>query len=148
MNRTLLSASAIVIALAAALMAAACSGPPRTAEEFITAYAEAYRSGDVDAIMALRYDLDLARRAGVREDLAQAIDDFTREKDRAEIERDLAGNGQWAAAWAGTRFVSERPHDDHIHVTVSVRDLPPMELVVLVRDGETLKLHPRPSAID
>jgi ketosteroid isomerase-like protein len=138
------------LAVALAIALAACGGPssPRTAEEFIEAYAAAYRDKDVDAIMALRYDPNFARKAGVRADLARDIDAYNAAQDREEVEGDLATGGQWATAWASTRFVSERPHGNHIHVTVKIRDVPPMELVVLVRDGDSLKIHTRPSSVD
>ena len=142
--------SALAAAWAVALAPAACGGPPspRTAEEFIDAYAAAYRDKDADTIMALNYDPGLAQKAGVRADLAQGIDGYTREQERERIEQGLATDSQFVMAWASTRYVSERPHGDHTHVTVKIRDVPPMELVVLVRDGQTLKIHPRPSMIN
>lgn len=125
-------------ALALALAPPACGGPPSplTAEEFIDAYRQAYRDKDVDTIMALQYDPRYAARAGVNEALARSIGDFNAAVERERIEREIATKSQWALAWEATTFVSERPHGDHIHVTVKIRDVPPMELVELVRDGE------------
>jgi len=148
-NHALRRSTAVVV-LGIALAAAACGGPPapRTPEEFIEVYRQAYRDKDVDTIMALQYDPDYAAKAGVSEALAKSIGAYNLAEDRERIEREIATKSQWALAWETTTYVSDRPHGDHIHVTVKARDLPPMELVVLVRDGETLKIHPRPSAID
>ncbi len=139
-----------IVALGIVLGAAACGGPPapKTAEAFIDAYRQAYRDKDVDTIMALQFDPQYAARAGVSEALARTIGEFNAAVERERIEREIATKNQWALAWETTTFVSERAHADHIHVTVKIRDLPPMELVVLVRDGEVLKIHPRPSAVD
>jgi ketosteroid isomerase-like protein len=137
-------------ALVLAITLTGCGGPPapKTAEEFIDAYRQAYRDQDVDTIMALQFDPQYAARAGVSEALARTIGEFNAAVERERIEREIATKSQWALAWETTTYVSERPHGDHLHVTVRIRDVPPMELVVLVRDGETLKIHPRPSAVD
>ena len=142
--------SAVVVALGIALAPAACGGPPvpRTAEEFIEVYRQAYRDKDVDTIMALQYNPNYAAKAGVSEALARSIGDYNLAEDRQRIEREIATKSHWALAWETAKYVSDRPHGDHIHVTVKLRDVPPMELVVLVRDGETLKIHPRPGAVD
>jgi ketosteroid isomerase-like protein len=137
-------------ALGLILALTACGGPPapKTAREFIDAYRQAYRDKDVDTIMLLQYDPQYAARAGVSEALARSIGDFNQATERERIEREIATKSQWALAWETTTCVSERPHGDHIHVTVKIRDLPPMELVVLVRDGDILRIHPRPNAVD
>jgi hypothetical protein len=138
-----------LIAGAIALAAAACdrsASAPQTASEFIEAYTAAYRAQDADRIMALRYDLELARKAGVSEDLAEAISGYSRVRDREALEQSLRTNDTWAQAWVATTLESERRHGDHIHVTVNVRGA--TTEIVLVRDGGMLKIHPRPSMVN
>lgn len=151
MRRHRLARMAIVLAAVcgSTLAPAGCrpSPPsPQTPEEFVTGYSAAYRARDADTIMALRYNLELARKAGVREDLAQAVSDYNQAKERDELEKSLAANDAWAMAWSKTTLVEAREHEGHFHVTVNVAGA--RSGIVLMRDDGMLKVHPRPSFVN
>jgi hypothetical protein len=127
------------------LVSAACNRTPQTdtPEEFIAAMRDAYQSKDADDVMELTVDLKLLYGANVPAEFREELEQYNRDREREDLEREFERGGMWARAWSGTRYVSSREHGDHIHVKVEVERVP--SEVVLVRQGDSLKLHPRPS---
>jgi hypothetical protein len=115
--------------LIAALAVISCGINPRakTAQEFVTKYAEAYRTGDVNAITAMTIV-----------DTGAAEQCF-----RKNVRHDIASQGFGYAAWTRTRYVSESDHGNCIHVDVEVAHA--RSSVVLVKKDSVLKIVQNPS---
>lgn len=143
--------SALLAALAAGFGAGAgigCSPRPSTPEACISAYSDAYRTKSARKILALTADPDrLPRKEGKGgKDAGEKREQWDPEAFRAETEKELKDEGMWYRAWCGTRFVSSREHDGHLHVTVDVVNA--RSEVVLVRQDGVLKVHPAPGSLD
>ena len=124
------------------LLACSSNRGARTPEEFVTKYSKAWKSGDIEAILAMRsrkplVEIDL--KPGMKKELEEAS--LADEKD--EIEQSIKRRDFEYLAWSHTEYVSHQEHEDHVHVSVRVQDA--ASSIVLVREGEVLKIHPRPS---
>ncbi|MDQ7797606.1 MAG: hypothetical protein RDU76_01510 [Candidatus Edwardsbacteria bacterium] len=117
-----------------------------TAQEFIKSYSQAYRNGDAKAIIKMRAGIGLLEKLGIDPALREQIADYTLEKEQQDLEESLERDDLWARAWKDTEYKSQKDHGDHIHVGVLVNGIP--SAVVLVREGEFLRIHPRPSWFD
>lgn len=117
-----------------------------TAKDFIEAYSKAYQSGDAKAVMKMRAGIGLLEKMDIDPALKEELADYSLEKETKELEESLERDDMWARAWKNTEYRSERAHGGHIHVEVAVNGIP--SAVVLVRDGEFLRIHPRPSWFD
>jgi ketosteroid isomerase-like protein len=134
-----------VLAFAAVL--SACASGPRTPEEFVAQYVEAYRAKDAEAVLAMTLDATNLPRPAGKPDLPKEALAYDRVQERAELEREMAQNGMSVRVWVEAVYRSAREHGDHFHVEVQM----PVgrNTVVLVRQTDgTLKLHPRPMWID
>ena len=123
----------------------ACSShrEARTAQEFVEKYSKAWKSGDVDAILAMRsrkklVDIDL------KPNMKKAFEEASIGDEKDEIEQSIKRHDFAYVSWSNTEYVSEQEHEGHIHVTVRVAGAP--SSIVLVREGEVLKIHPNPSS--
>lgn len=135
-------ASCFVVLLCSCILACSSNHEARTAQEFVTKYSNAWKSGDVDAILAMRsrkplVDVDL--KPEMKKELEKAS--LADEKD--EIEESIARHDFGYTSWSNTEYVSEQDHQDHVHVSVSVAGVP--SSIVLVREEGVLKIHPNPS---
>jgi len=117
-----------------------------TAEQFIKSYSRAYQNGDAKAILKMRTGTGLLEKLTIDSALKEELREYSLEKEKAELEQGLKDDDMWVRAWKSTEYRSERDHGDHIHVDVTVDGIP--SAVVLVRDGEFLRIHPRPSWFD
>jgi len=114
----------------------------RTPREFIEKYSDAWQREDVDTILNMRVrkkypDLE------IKPDLRKTIEEYWLGHEKEEIEQSIKRRDFSYTAWTKTTYVSEREHDDHIHVDVQIEGA--RSAVVLVRDGGLLKIHPNPS---
>ena len=123
----------------------ACSSndEARTPREFIESYSDAWRSKDVDTILRIRVrrkypDLPLPA------DLKTTIEEWWYAVEKEEVERAIQKHEFSYTAWTKTEYAGEREHGDHIHVDVNVGGT--RSTVVLVREGDLLKIHPHPSS--
>jgi RNA binding exosome subunit len=117
-----------------------------TAQDFIKSYSQAYRNGDANAIMKMRAGIGLLEKMDIDPVLKEELRNYNLEQERKELEEGLKQDGMWIRAWKNTVYAGEKDHGDHIHVNVTVDGIP--SAVVLVRDGEFLRIHPRPSWFD
>jgi hypothetical protein len=114
----------------------------RTPQEFVAKYSKAWKSGDVETILAMRshkplVDIDL------KPDMKKELEDASLADEKDEIEQSIKRHDFEYLAWSNTEYVSHQEHEDHIHVSVRVQDA--ASTIVLVREGEVLRIHPRPS---
>ncbi|MBI5804565.1 hypothetical protein HZA73_00815 [candidate division TA06 bacterium] len=131
--------------LAAVLLAAGCGVKTEcsTAEQFIKSYSKAYQNGDAKAILKMRAGIGILEKLEIDPVLKEELRNYDLEKEKKELEKSLKDDDMWVQAWKNTEYQSERDHGDHIHVEVMVQGIP--SAIVLVRDGEFLRIHPRPS---
>ncbi|MHB0968918.1 MAG: hypothetical protein ACYC7A_02175 [Thermoanaerobaculia bacterium] len=128
--------------LLVALSCAACTPRPDAPEDFIAAMRHAYERKDAETVTALTADIKTLHGVKIPAEFREELEQYSRDKEREDLESEFERGGMWARAWSSTRYVSSREHGDHIHVTVDV-DRARSE-VVLVRQDGSLKLHPRP----
>lgn len=134
---------------ASALLVALSCGPPRearTAEEFVELYASAWEREDVDAILSLEYDLSRFDASRIPPGKEVMIVNYRRENVRKKVENDIEGRGFGYRMNVGLKYVSSQAHGDHIHVRVAQGAA--NADILLLRDGEVLKLFPYPSWFD
>ncbi len=103
---------------------------PQTPEEFVAQYSEAYREGDVDAIVRMTAPLK-----GENDSLC-----------RNSVESDIKSRGFGYTAWSHTRFVSATDRGSYIRVEVEV-DVAPSTIVLLKSEGH-LRISQEPSAYE
>jgi uncharacterized transporter YbjL len=99
----------------------------KTAREFVEKYSEAYRTGNVSAIVKMTVM-----------EKGQSEEQF-----REEVEKDVDSKGLGYVAWAHTSYVSEEDHGSYIHVEVEVQSA--RSSIVLVRQDDLLKIVQDPS---
>ena len=116
-----------------------------TARDFIEKYSAAYDREDVDTILKMRARPTAPDQDGVdlesKEHPAESL-----EKEREELERDIERRGFEYQAWKKTRYAGERVHGNHIHVDLEIAGA--RTEVVLVHEGEILKIRTDPSRFD
>jgi len=117
-----------------------------TAREFIKSYSQAYRDGNVKAVIKMMAPAGVLEKLDIDPALKEELRDYNLEKEKADLEQGFKNGDLWITAWKNTEYKSEQDHGDHIHVEVLVNGIP--SSVVLVRDGEFLRIHPRPSWFD
>jgi hypothetical protein len=122
----------------------ACSSnrEARTAQEFVEQYSTAWKSKDVDAIVAMRSRKKLVD-VELKPNMNKALEEASLADEKDEIEQSIKRRDFAYSSWSNTDYVSEKEHDDHVHVTVRVAGA--LSSIVLVREGERLKIHPNPS---
>jgi primosomal replication protein N len=99
-----------------------------TAQEFVTKYSEAYRKGNVRAIVKMTV-LDTGETAASLKD---------------EVALDIKSKGLGYIAWTHTRYVSEADHGSSIRVEVEIEDA--RSSIVLVKRDRVLKMVQDPSS--
>jgi len=134
--------------LLAILMLAGCGIKTdcTTAREFVKSYSQAYRDGNVKAVIKMMSPIGVIEKMDIDPALKEELRDYNLEKEKADLEQGFKNGDMWVTAWKNTEYKSEREHGDHIHVEVLVNGIP--SSIVLVRDGEYLRIHPRPSWFD
>lgn len=137
-----------VVTMSTTLLFSGCGAKTdcTTAKEFIKSYSKAYQNGDAKAILKMRAGIGILEKLEMDPALKEEILNYDLEKEKEELEKSLKDDDMWVRAWKNTEYRSEREHGDHIHVEVTVQGIP--SAVVLVRDGEFLRIHPRPSMFD
>ena len=114
----------------------------RTAQEFVEKYSKAWKSGDVDAIAAMRSRKKLVD-VELKPNMNKALEEASLADEKDEIEQSIKRRDFGYSSWSNTEYVSEQEHENHIHVSVRVAGA--TSSIVLVREGEVLKIHPNPS---
>jgi hypothetical protein len=141
MRTSFLIPTALVLILCS-LAACSSNREARTPGEFVEKYSKAWKDGDVDAIMAMRSHkklVDVELGPNMKEALNQASVDDEREEIEASVKRHRFAYESWSM----TEFVSAEDHGDHVHVNVRVGAA--NSSIVLVREGDLLRIHPHPS---
>jgi hypothetical protein len=131
--------------LLAALLLAGCGVKTEctTAQEFIKSYSQAHRNGDSKSILKMQAGIGILEKLEMDPALKEELLNYDREREREELEKGLKDDDMWIRAWKNTEYRGERDCGDHIHVDVAVNGI--ASALVLVRDGEFLRIHPRPS---
>jgi hypothetical protein len=128
--------------LLSGVLACSSNNVARTAQEFVDKYSHAWKSEDVDAILAMRsrkrlVDIDL------EPNMKRSLEEASIADEKDEIEQSIKRRDFGYSSWSNTEYVSEKEDEDHVHVSVRVAGVP--SSIVLVREGEALKIHPNPS---
>lgn len=133
---------------ATALLLAGCGVKTdcTTAQEFVKSYSQAYRDGNVNAVIKMMAPIGVIEKMDIDPALKEELRDYNLEKEKADLEQGFKNGDMWITAWKNTEYKGEREHGDHIHVEVLVNGIP--SSIVLVRDGDFLRIHPRPSWFD
>jgi len=134
--------SCFLALLLSGVLACSSNRDARTPQEFVERYSAAWRSGDVDAIVAMRSRKKLVD-VELRPNMNKALEEASLADEKDEIEQSIKRRDFGYSSWSNTEYVSEKGHDDHVHVTVRVAGA--LSSIVLVREGEGLKIHPNPS---
>jgi hypothetical protein len=123
----------------------ACSShrDARSAQEFVERYSEAWRSEDVDAILAMR-SRGKPVNSWLRQDTLHSSQESSISEENQDIEHSVRHKDFSYVSWSSTEYVSEQDHQDHLHVSVRVAGVP--SSIVLVREEGMLKIHPNPSS--
>lgn len=131
--------------LLAALLLAGCGVKTdcTTARDFIKSYARAHQKGYVQAIIKMKAPLGLLEGMDIDPALKEELDGYSLDQEREDLEQGFRDGDRWLTAWKNTEYKSEQDHGDYLRVEVLVGGHP--SSVVLVRDGEFLRIHPRPS---
>jgi hypothetical protein len=135
--------SCLFAVLLSGVFACSSNREARTAQGFVEKYSKAWKSGDVDAILAMRsrkktVDIDL------KPNMRKAFEEASIADEKDEIEQSIKRHDFAYLSWSNTEYVSEQEHEDHVRVTVRVAGAP--SFIVLVREGEVLKIHPDPNS--
>ncbi len=119
-----------------------------TAKEFVRKWVEAHDRKDVDAVLAMtaKRRVDPGKAALEKSDLGRQVIALGEVKQREALAQAFKDNDMWVQAASRTHYQGERAHGDHIHVDVTVADA--RSEIVLVREGDTLKMAPDPSNYD
>lgn len=134
--------SCLFTLLLSGVLACSSNNEARTARKFVEKYSNAWRSGDVDAILAMRSRTKLVD-VDLEPNMKKSLEEATTADEKDEIEQSIKRRDFGYLSWSNTEYVSEQEHEDHIHVSVRVTGVP--SSIVLVREGEVLKIHPNPS---
>ena len=105
-------------------------------------YTKAWKSGDADVILAMRSRKRLVD-VELKPEMKKALEEASLADEKDEIEQSIKRRDFAYVSWSNTEYVSHQEHEDHIHVSVQVSGVP--SSIVLVREGEVLKVHPNPS---
>jgi hypothetical protein len=128
--------------LLSGVLACSSNREARTAQEFVEQYSNAWKSEDVDAIVAMRSRKKLVD-VELKPNMKKALEEASIADEKDEIEQSIKRRDFGYSSWSNTEYVSGKEHDDHVHVTVRVAGA--LSSIVLVREGEGLKIHPNPS---
>jgi hypothetical protein len=125
--------------------ALACSShhEARTAREFVQEYSNAWKTGDVDAVLAMR-SVNKRPDPGLNQDTTRASREALLVDEKKEVEQSVKRRDFSYISWSNTEYVSEQEHTDHVHVSVSVAGA--LSSIVLVREEGVLKIHPNPGS--
>ena len=134
--------SCVFALLLSGVLACSSNREARTPQEFVEKYSKAWKNGDAETILAMRsrkklVDVDL------KPDMKKALEEASLTDEKDEIEQSIKRHDFECVSWTNTEYVSHREHEDHVHVSVEVAGVP--SSIVLVREGEMLKIHPNPS---
>ena len=134
--------SCFLALLLSGVLACSSNREARTAQEFVTKYSKAWKTGDVDAILAMRSRKQLVE-TDLNPNMKKELEDTSLADERNEIEQSIKRRDFAYSSWSNTEYVSDQDHEDHIHVSVTVAGAP--SSIVLVREAGVLKIHPHPS---
>ena len=112
-----------------------------TPREFVEKYSKAWQQEDVATILSMQQ-----KEESILSDSSAALkklqEGASSAEETAEVEQSISRRDFAYIAWTHTVYAGDRVHDDHIHVDVMVDDA--RSEVVLVREGEFLKLPKHP----
>jgi hypothetical protein len=135
--------SSMVPLLVSGVLACSSNHEARTPQDFVTKYSKAWSNGDVDAILAMRSRKKLVE-VDLKPNMKKELEEASLDDEREEIEQSIKRHDFTSTAWSNTEYVSHQDHEDHLHVSVRVAGA--LSSIVLVREGEALKIHPNPSS--
>lgn len=118
----------------------------KTPREFVEKYSDAFKRKSAGDVLKLTADPRAGLLEGIPEDLKKEILRYSAEKDREELKKQFEEEDMFYRAWCMTSFYEERPHGDHIHVTVDVQGAK-ADIILVTEDGY-LKIHPFPGIFD
>lgn len=118
----------------------------KTPREFVEKYSDAFKRKSAGDVLKLTADPRIHLLEGIPQDLKKAILKYNAEKDRENLKKQFKEEDMFYRAWCVTSFYKERPHGDHIHVTVDVQGAK-AEIILVSEDGY-LKVHPFPGIFD
>jgi hypothetical protein len=148
MSNTILNSAGLIplMVLAAMLLnLSQCSKPkPKTAKDFIEQYSAAWESGDLDKIMSMKEGNQVLANAKMDDKMKAQIQSYNQDQDRERIKDDINAKAMSWQMWSNTKYVSEKDHQDHIHVDVKVRGFNSSVVLVKQPDG-ALKISEFPS---
>jgi hypothetical protein len=134
--------SCFIALLLSGVFACSSNREARTPQEFVEKYSKAWKSGDADVILAMRSRKRLVD-VELKPEMKKALEEASLADEKDEIEQSIKRRDFAYVSWSNTEYVSHQDHEDHIHVSVQVSGVP--SSIVLVREGEVLKVHPNPS---
>ena len=118
----------------------------KTPREFVEKYSDAFKRKSAGDVLKLTADPRNHLIEGIPDELKKAILKYNAEKDREELKKQFKEEDMFYRAWCMTSFYEERPHGDHIHVTVDVQGA--KADIILVSEEGYLKIHPFPGIFD
>lgn len=117
-----------------------------TPQEFVEKYSDAFKRKSVGDVLKLTADPKTRLLEGIPDDLKKKVLKYSAEKDREQLKKQFKEEDMFYRAWCMTSFYEERPHGDHIHVTVDIQGA--KADIILVREDGYLKIHPFPGIFD
>ncbi len=104
----------------------ACSShcDAQTGQVFVKRYSNAWRSGDVDAILAMR-SRGKPLNSGLRQDTLHPPEEISMSEEKQEIEDSVRRKDFSYFSRSSTEYVSEQDHQDHLMCPCAWRELLP-----------------------
>ncbi|OGU28086.1 MAG: hypothetical protein A2X66_00240 [Ignavibacteria bacterium GWA2_54_16] len=139
-------ACARVVVLVGILSSCSQNHEARDAKEFVEKYTNAWKRENVEAIVSMEYDMKKFDASRIPPGKEATLLNYTLENVTKRVEDDIKSKGFAYRLSSDLKYVSEQHHGDHVHVRVAQGAA--NADIVLVRDGELLKLFPYPSWFD
>jgi len=132
-----------VAVLVGVLSSCGRNGEASDAREFVEKYTNAWKREDIDAVVSMEFDMKKFDASRIPPGKAPTLLNYSPENVRKRVEGDIESKGFSYRLSSDLTYVSEQNHGDHVHVRVAQGAA--KADIVLIRDGEVLKLFPYPS---
>jgi hypothetical protein len=132
-----------VVVLIGVLSSCGHNDEARDAKEFVEKYTNAWKREDVGAIVSMEFDMKKFDVSRIPPGKELTLLNYSLEGVRKRVANDIESKGFAFLLSSDLKYVSEQDHGGHVHVRVA-RGAAKAD-IVLVRDGELLKLFPYPS---